>query len=713
MSIFERDVTNSGVSTAPNQATSDGVLDLHRSLEYNTVAPNQVAVMALDSRPSSSEAGETLSNVHTQVCVGSTRCTLGPSSANIGAFSSNGTSLEGSLVSAIATEQSAIGNASRAVIAACTSCSNVASEAVPSLGTAMVAASGCSIGENMEVKYSSIVSSRDSAFSQEGSGAVSYSGVCNSDQIALGSSEFVSVLSSFDCNGSAAASSAVLASSACGWRDVSAVSLASCNGTTVRKASNCCYSAVDSSSIRYGKFCDIDSSRSASMSSQDLVSGYSSIKSSAACSLNTALSGADILPYSYCTIVACNSCTALGSTNTAIVAATGSSVSRSQGAGVYCSSSSSVTTSDYCAIVASSAGTSVGGSAGSSAVVASVGATLSSGSIATSLVSCVNSKCMLANGPVVMLNCSDSLVKATGGAASSQALISFSGNYDNGQGYSNVTVLSSSVQAGATLQPRASNTVIGGSARINGGPMRWEINSDLGTITAEGAISQNTPLPGLQEVLENQVPGVIPPGRLLRLCAGSKVRLCRPGEKGHFVSRLFEASSFVGGDSSFRWQKASLMSPLGYAPRSLVRSPSAAALRKKYTRVLGFSKDQEEKKAAQLWLDANPTDFVLAPAPNPAYNPAREYTPRVQRPSEYTVCEWTGRAPLLVDRSVVPESYCVAGQDGIGTFSDASTRMYVIDVVRLDALPEGYVLDEWLDPYRDTHNVAIVAVGDF
>jgi len=53
----------------------------------------------------------------------------------------------------------------------------------------------------------------------------------------------------------------------------------------------------------------------------------------------------------------------------------------------------------------------------------------------------------------------------------------------------------------------------------------------------------------------------------------------------------------------------------------------------------------------------------------PDYDPSRGYTPRDERPEEWTCVGLLGQIRIAVDATVTPDSYVVPGKDGIGTHS--------------------------------------------
>lgn len=327
---------------------------------------------------------------------------------------------------------------------------------------------------------------------------------------------------------------------------------------------------------------------------------------------------------------------------------------------------------------------------------------------------------ILGSTGITMANCSfDTIISSssvftdgTGTTGYQSTIASFSGIYNN-NGFHHTTALSSDVGI-LTLQPRASHTIIGGTTGLVGNPMTFEINCDLGTITSVGAIVGNSVFPGLQELMSNFIEGEIPPGRLLRMVKGSKVRICKSDEKPHLVSRVNKNLSFVGGESSFNWCGAYLKSPLGYYPMKKELDLTFENIRNEKMNMLNdLNTSQETKDEITLWLNNNPSRYFEERQVNPNYNPNASYASRSERSDQYTACEWSGRAPVFVELDVVEETYLISGEGGIGKTSSIPTRVYVLEIINLLNLDDKYIVDDYILPMCGLYNIAICAIGDF
>ncbi len=312
--------------------------------------------------------------------------------------------------------------------------------------------------------------------------------------------------------------------------------------------------------------------------------------------------------------------------------------------------------------------------------------------------------------------------------------------------------------------PLSSNTVVG----ANSTGIKWELNSETGSITAEGPILSNTPLPGIAKLMENFVTGRIAPGRLLRMVCKKKVRVCHLGEAPHLVSRPASACGLITGDSTFKWQGSMIRDIWGSIvyEEEVDKSFELAKIKNKeiinitrnrinelnnlrslYNRQIArlggksiksieeieqytsareklIHADSEaafyEQKFRELsdWISTNDnkTKYSKVPKHNSSYNYnlANNYKGRCDRPDEWTVCEWTGIVPVVVDNTVFEEGYVGSGNDGIGTHSDVPTRVFCLEIMDFSSgYPKNLEIDN--DTKKLLENgffISICAVGN-
>jgi hypothetical protein len=292
-------------------------------------------------------------------------------------------------------------------------------------------------------------------------------------------------------------------------------------------------------------------------------------------------------------------------------------------------------------------------------------------------------------------------------------IASSTGSFNQGlKAFTGVTILSTNA-AGNTISPRASNTVIGGNLVSK----TWEINSDLGTFTSSGAISPNTPIPGLSELLPNEVYGEILPCKLVKFGTGKTVRVCDNDEIPHFVARNNNSGGLVVGDSSFMWRGAYLKDIDGsYITEDIVDVDFEATkldIRTRYDALLIDNPNNENLDDYLDWLTQyeGATRYVTVRKINPNYDPILDYEPRINRPNEYTLCEWSGIAPVIVENSVSEGDYLVSNADGFGKTSNTVTRVKVLEVSDFSSMSSDYEISSRYTPYVTSYKYAICAVG--
>jgi len=327
----------------------------------------------------------------------------------------------------------------------------------------------------------------------------------------------------------------------------------------------------------------------------------------------------------------------------------------------------------------------------------------------------------------------------------------------NWQGINNSVMLASNMGTINNAVPRFSNTVVGADAT----GLRWEINSNTGSIITEGPISANTPIGGLAKMMENQTREIIKPGRLLRMISGCKVRLCRNGEKPHVVSRPYDACTIITNNAELKWQGTYKRDPWGAPVTTTVIDTSFEALKNTnelvikdlnekingikeeklkiidrrskqitihetealHNKFIDLDKEMTEhsKKLTSLeeWFRANKDIVLLKQNPEKTRSFDKglkeNYLSRSQRPAEWTATEWIGLVPVLVDYTVTEEMYVISGDNGIGTYSDAPTRLLCLEILDLiNNKPDCVVIDsETQDYLNKNYKIAICALGDF
>lgn len=325
----------------------------------------------------------------------------------------------------------------------------------------------------------------------------------------------------------------------------------------------------------------------------------------------------------------------------------------------------------------------------------------------------------------------------------------------NWQNINQSVMLASNMNNIGNIAPRASNTVVGADQT----GLKWEINTNNGSITTEGPISANTPIAGLAKMMENKSLGVISPGRLLRMVAKRRIRLCINGEKPHLVSRPYSACAIITSDASFKWhgtykrdvwgapitttivdrdfeilkntnrqyiddlqekitgikvEKSRIIERLNKTPTP----QETEILNSKFRELDSFMNDHiKSLNLIQDWYRANKDTVLYSKRyeKNRAIN-NEVYLARSERPEEWTATEWLGLVPILVDYTVGEENYVISGDLGIGTYSNVPTRVYCLEILDLtiENKPEYIVIDTDTQNYLNKgYKVAICALGDF
>lgn len=329
----------------------------------------------------------------------------------------------------------------------------------------------------------------------------------------------------------------------------------------------------------------------------------------------------------------------------------------------------------------------------------------------------------------------------------------------NWSAISNSVMIASNLGNISNAVPRISNTLVG----ANSAGLSWELNSNTGSITASGPISANTPIGGLSKMMENLVNGIIPPGRLLKMVAKKKIRLCKNGENPHVVSRPYNACSIITSAAELKWHGALKRDPWGAPILSTVIDTNFEAIKntnqvtiKDLTEKINGIREEKLKiidrrskqisthesealnnrfieldkvmtehskklSAFEEWYRINKDLVVYKQNQEKTKTYDRSlknsYVPRSERTDEWTPVEWTGLVPVLVDYTVTnEETYVTSGDNGIGTYSNVPTRLYCLEILDLSSAnkPDYIVIDtETQALLNQGYQIAICALGNF
>jgi hypothetical protein len=196
----------------------------------------------------------------------------------------------------------------------------------------------------------------------------------------------------------------------------------------------------------------------------------------------------------------------------------------------------------------------------------------------------------------------------------------------------------------------------------------WSIDSKTGNFYGLGVFNAGTPLPGLAEMYENQVVGVIPYGRLLQLADG-KVRPSTNGESGFMISRPYETAAFVGGNPVYDWPKKYLTDEFGLAIYQDYTKDEYIAMLK----ILG----KTDEEIAKMEIG----DVTHAKKLNPEYDPEQVYRPRSTRTDQWSTCEKSGIVVVEYSGSLSVGDYVVSAGEGIAKQANRKTNIKVIEIV--------------------------------
>lgn len=313
-----------------------------------------------------------------------------------------------------------------------------------------------------------------------------------------------------------------------------------------------------------------------------------------------------------------------------------------------------------------------------------------------------------------------------------------SSNWEN---INNSVLIASNMNNLSNGIPRSSNTLVG----ANSSGLTWEINSETGSIVNEGTISSSTPISGFAKMMCNMTSGIITPGLLLRIVSKNKVRVCNDNESPQLVSRQFNACTYVTNNADLKWHKTFMRNVWGtvvyenvidtaFEKTKVLNKNATFDLSNLLTTLnnnrsiiinkIAIINNKVQKTNADLanlailqsdllqidndiklnqnkyitisnWLSINQsiTKYISVPKINPELNPTLvpTYLSRNKRPLEWTPCEWSGMAPVIVDLTVTEENYVTSGPNGIGKFSNIQTRVYCVEI--LDTFPTNVEID--------------------
>ena len=262
-------------------------------------------------------------------------------------------------------------------------------------------------------------------------------------------------------------------------------------------------------------------------------------------------------------------------------------------------------------------------------------------------------------GTIISSSLSSDTVTVTGNGSTSFNAIT---------GYANT-------RAGVTiLSSHSINPVSAGDLRycVIGGfnTPTWSIDSKTGNYYGQGVFNAGTPLPGIAEMYENLVVGVIPYGRLLQLEDG-KVRLATNGESGFVISRPHSTAAFIGGNPMFDWPKKYITDEFGLPVYQDYTKDEYVAILKSQGKTDG------EIESMELG------DIVRDKKLNPAFDPKQLYVPRSDRADEWTTCEKSGIVVVEYVGQLSVGDYVVSASNG---FAKQATRKTNIKVLAIDGL---------------------------
>lgn len=216
------------------------------------------------------------------------------------------------------------------------------------------------------------------------------------------------------------------------------------------------------------------------------------------------------------------------------------------------------------------------------------------------------------------------------------------------------------------------------------GNITWSIDSKSGIHYGSG-FNNTQPLPGISEMYENLTTVEIPLGRLVTFQNG-KLRLCNNNETGKMISRPLEGAAFLGGNTQ-EWPGKYVRDIFGRIQYEMI---SINQILSEIDNDINLPQEIKNERKKDI---ENLTE-MKRPKLNPSYDPNIIYTPRINRPTEWTVCEKMGRVVIEHDGSLTTAGqYVISAANGIGKVAITSNIMVlrVIDsqYAEVDLIPSN------------------------
>ncbi len=190
----------------------------------------------------------------------------------------------------------------------------------------------------------------------------------------------------------------------------------------------------------------------------------------------------------------------------------------------------------------------------------------------------------------------------------------------------------------------------------------WALDSINGDIILEGTVQAGPA--DYAEVFENTTPGELPVGSLIARI-GRKVRLAQPGDR--LLGVVSVAPAVIGNAAPFEWQ--------GRWQRDEFGRPIMV--------MVPWAKTKKQDDAGKSYN--GPADRVPKGIKVDKFNKARRvlredwdkdrtYSPRAERPNEWTKVGLLGQLCVRVDATVLEGDDIMPGPDGLGTQGESDLR---------------------------------------
>lgn len=174
---------------------------------------------------------------------------------------------------------------------------------------------------------------------------------------------------------------------------------------------------------------------------------------------------------------------------------------------------------------------------------------------------------------------------------------------------------------------------VGGGYSASGTPgtntnLNWRLDSVSGDILGSGTVATGDPNADYAEMFPNETPGALPVGSLVAR-AGKSVRLAKAGDR--VLGVVSAAPAVLGNAADLCWAGAHKRGEFGERLR------------------------ETDKDGVSVSVVAD------------GFDPAKLYTPRRQRPADWTAVGLVGQLRIRVDATVTVDSDVVPGAAGVGT----------------------------------------------